>query len=234
MKKILASVIISLIILLYGGNILATKYENIKMNIDLPQSYYDLKNGIDTNDTKITYYEAILKTTKEEMKTQFEQNSIIYNGLSSNLSKQLILAQTENDLTRKVFHLHLATEKQLEDIKTELSKLAQNQSLDVVLQEIYTYNGINYIYSIIKDSSITIYQYYTIINGKGITISLNSSDTGNYEKELQEIVDTITFDELEEKPTDFTNYIIIGIVATLVIIVLILMYMAFFDKKKEE
>lgn len=234
MKRILASVIISLVILLYGGNVLATNYEDIKMNIDLPQSYYDLKNGIDTDDTKITYYETVLKTTKEEMKQQFKQNSIIYNGISSNLSKQLILAQTENDLTRKIFHLHSSTEKQLEEIKTELNQLAQSQSLNVETQEIYINNGINYVYSVIKNSSITIYQYYTVINGKGITISLNSSNTNTNESELREIIDTITFYELEEKPADFTNYIIIGIATILVVIVLILMYMAFFDKKKEE
>lgn len=234
MKKIVISLIISIIILLQCTSVLATNFESIKMNIDLPDEYYDLKEGIDKNDSKIPYYETVLKTTKADMKKQFEQNSILYNGVSSNLSKQLIIAEAQNSLTKKIFHLNEATEEQMEKLKTELNLLATNQNMEITSQEIYTSNNNVFVYSVIKNSSLTIYQYYTIINGKGITISLNSSYSNTKKEELKEIIDTITFNELQEKPTDITNYIIIGISVILVIMMIILMYMAFFDKKKEE
>lgn len=234
MKKIVISLIISMIILLQCTVARATSFESIKMEVELPIEYYDLKAGIDNNDSKIPYYETVLKTTKEDLANQFKQGSILYNGISSNLSKQLIIAETKNNLTNKIFHLNLATEEQIVEVKSELNELAKSQNMKITSQEIYHKDGVTYINSIIKNSSLTIYQYYTIINGKGITISLNSSYTNTQNNELKGIVDSITFNELEEKPADYTNFIIIGITAVLVIIVLILMYLAFFDRKKEE
>lgn len=234
MKKIVASLMISLIILLQCAGVMATDFESIKMNIELPKDYYDLKDGIDSNDSKITFYETMLKTTKEDMAEQFEQNSVLYNGVSSNLSKQIILAESQNRLTKKIFHLNTATEKQMEEVKAGLNELAKNQNMEVTSQEIYENSGITFVYSVINNSPLTIHQYYTIVNGKGITISLNSSYSNVQGKELKDVVDTITFQQLEEKPADFTNYIIIGVSAILVIMVIILMYMAFSGKKKEE
>lgn len=234
MKKIVAGCIISIIILLQCVTVMAAKLENIKMNIELPKEYYDLKAGIDTNDSKIAYYETVLKTTKEELANQYKQNSILYNGISSNLSKQLIIAEAQNRLTKKIFHLHLATEEQLEEVKTELNTLAQSQNMKVEEQKIYQNNGITYIQSTIKNASLTIYQYYTIVNGKGITLSLNTTYTNTQKEELKKVVDTIHFEELEEKAPDYANYIIIGLVVILVVIVIALAVIAFSGKKKEE
>lgn len=234
MKKVVASLILSVVILMQGVTVMAASFESIKMNMELPKEYYDLKAGIDSNDSKIAYYETVLKTTKDELSKQYEQNSILYNGVSSNLSKQLFVSETQNGLTKKIFHLHLATEEQIEEVKTELNQLAQNQNMKVTSQEVYKNGDIIFIHSIIKNNSLTIYQYYTIVNGKGITISLNSSYTNTQNEELKEVVDTITFSKLEEKAPDFTNYIIIGIAAVLVIMVIILMIMAFSGKKEEE
>lgn len=234
MKKIVASLMISLIFLLQCVGVMATDFESIKMNIELPKDYYDLKAGIDNNDSKITFYETyIMKMKKEDLKEYIEQNSILYYGVSSNGSKQLILAEAQNSLTKKIFHLNTATEKQMLEVKEGLNELATNQNMEVTSQEVYQNNGITFVYSIIKNNSLTIYQYYTIVNGKGITISLNSSYSNVQEKELRDVIDTITFEQIEEKPTDLTNYIVIGVSAILVVMVLILMYMAFSGKKEE-
>ena len=66
MKKITIILIVALLLL--TSTVLAVNLNNMK--IEIPEEYYDLKTAIDNNDTKVAYYEALLKTTKEELKQQ--------------------------------------------------------------------------------------------------------------------------------------------------------------------
>ena len=234
MKKILTGILVIIILLLQCVNVEAVKLESIKMNIELPEEYYDLKAGVDSNDSKITYYETVLKTTKEELIQLYEQNSILYNGINTNLSKELIVSESQNWLTKKIFHLNTATDEQLEEVERELAELATEQNMQVLSQEVYKKDDIVFIFSYIQSNDLKIYQYYTMVNGKGITISLNCSYSNTQVDELRKIVDTISFDEIEEKTPDISSYIIIGISAILIIIVIVLMIMAFSKKESKK
>lgn len=234
MKKIVISLSLIIAILASCTSVFAEKFEGIGMKINLPEEYYDLKAGIDTNDTKIEFYTALMKITKEDLATEYRQNSVLYNGINSNMANEIYVSTSENQLTKSIFHLSRATEEQTKQVKDELEKAAVAQGMKTNKQEVYSKNEITYIYTAMTKSSLTVYQYYTIVNGTGITISLHSSDNSAKKDELKKIVDSITFDELQEKPASFTKYILIGVTSMLVIMVLVLMYMAFFSKKNKD
>ena len=203
------------------------------MKIEVPEEYYDLKAGIDKNDTKITYYETVLKTTKDELKSQYMQNGIVYNGISSNLSKELIIAVIENARTKSNYHLASLDNAEIEDIKQEIVNAANGAQKQE--QEVYEKNGIKYIYTIFKSGTTTIYQYYTIVNGMAITITLNSKYSNVKQEELKEIVDTIQFDEILEKPSGIVSnpILFVGIILVILIIVLVTIAIVRKTKKKE-
>lgn len=234
MKKIGISIFLILVILLNGTIVNAAKFQSLGMSVDLPEDYYDLKAGIDTNDSKIEFYTAMMQTTKEDLAREYKQNSTLYNGISSNLSKEIYISETNNKLTKSIFHLNLATEEQLEEVEDEISELAKTQGMYVTTQEIYKLGDVIFIHSIIENTTLTIYQYYTIVNGIGITFSLNSSDLDAKNAELKEIIDSITFDNIDEKPTEIKAYIVIGVTAVLVIMVIVLMFMAFSNKREDD
>ena len=233
MKKIRVAFILTIILLTKTITILAVEFPEMGMKIEVPEEYYDLKAGVDKNDTKLTYYETVLKTTKDELKSQYTQNGIVYNGISSNLSKELIIAVIENARTKSNYHLASLDNAEIEDIKQEIVNAANGAQKQE--QEVYEKNGIKYIYTIFKSGTTTIYQYYTIVNGMAITITLNSKYSNVKQEELKEIVDTIQFDEILEKPSGIVSnpILFVGIILVILIIVLVTIAIVRKTKKKE-
>ena len=227
MKKITITFIV--VLLLLAPNLLAVNIDNMK--IEIPQEYYDLKTAIDNDDTKIAYYEALLNTTKEELKQQIKTNNIPYLGKNTNLSKTLMINELQTGATKRIFHLHLASEEQVSKLKTELTEEATSGAMQIENISVYDVNGIRWIESNLKSGTDKVTQYYTIINGKGITISLQNAYTNTKQDELKEIIDTAEFTNLEEKPADMAFYVMVAVTVLLVIIVIVLAVMAFSKKK---
>ena len=232
MKKIIVAFILTIILLTNTITILAVEFPEMGMKIEVPEEYYDLKAGVDKNDTKLTYYETVLKTTKDELKSQYTQNGIVYNGISSNLSKELIIAVIENARTKSNYHLASLDNAEIEDIKQEIVNAANGAQKQE--QEVYEKNGIKYIYTIFKSGTTTIYQYYTIVNGMAITITLNSKYSNVKQEELKEIVDTIQFDEILEKPSGIVSNPILFVGIILVILIIVLVTVAIVRKTKKK
>ena len=232
MKKIIVAFILTIILLTNTITILAVEFPEMGMKIEVPEEYYDLKAGVDKNDTKLTYYETVLKTTKDELKSQYTQNGIVYNGISSNLSKELIIAVIENAKTKMNQHLTSLNDAEIEYVKQEIVNAANGAQKQE--QEVYEKNGIKYIYTIFKSGTTTIYQYYTIVNGRAITITLNSKYSNVKQEELKEIVDTIQFDEILEKPSGIVSNPILFVGIILVILIIVLVTIAIVRKTKNK
>ena len=193
MKKILPILILMLIFMGLFSKIYAKNFENLKLSVDIPEEYYDLKEAIEKEDSKVAYYEAILKTTKQQFKNEFSQNNICYYGLNKNLSKELTISEKEDNYTKSIFHLQLISEKQIEELIEQTKAEAKEQQITVKSIETYNEGSLKWIKSVLSKDSNTIYQYYTIVNGKGITFSLNCSYSNVKNDELKEVT------ELKEK-----------------------------------
>ena len=233
MKKALVTFI--LIAILISSNIvtMASEFTDLGIKIKVPSEYYDLKSGIDNNDTKITYYETVLKTTRNDLKKQYAQNGIIYNGISANLSKGLIISVIENSRTKRDHHLTLLNDEEIEQLKQELVDAASGMQKQE--QNVYENNSIKYVYTAFKNGTSTVYQYYTIVNGKSITITLNSKYSNIKQDELKKIVDTIEFNTILEKPLSLTSnpVLVVGTIVIMVIIVIIAIIVINKKNKKE-
>ncbi len=232
MKKLISFLIVVLVVLTSLCRVSAAQFESINLNMELPKGYYDLTKGIEEDDKKMDYYIALMSTTKEQLKSEYISNSILYNGISTDFANEIYLSYVENQVTKNIFHLSLADEEQLENVKDEIAKTAEAQNMQVTSQDTYVLGDILYINTLIKKGSTAIYQYYTIVNGKGITLSLNSSDSSAKNDDLKKIVDSISFDNIEEKPTSLDLYILIGVTALLIIMVVVLVFMACFGGKR--
>ena len=243
MKKTVVTMIILLLITGVSNTVLGAIFENIKMGIDLPEDkYFDLKAGVESDDAKIPYYELILQTTKDKLKRDYNSNGIIYNGISDNLSKELIISSMRNLKTQRDHNLNDLKEEDINLIKNEISTLAENNGLEVVSHKEYNNGQIKFIYSIFESDKLLVEQYYTVVNGNAITIALNTSisndgmtqDNNNEINELKKIVDTIEFTEIEERKFYIDEVTVI--IATIIIltIVVIAILVSFLLKRKNE
>lgn len=234
MKKVIVSLCLFILIIASSQSVFAARFESLGMKIDLPEGYYNLKSGVDTGDAKIEFYATMMRTTKEALASEYKQNGVLYNGINSNLANEIYISEAENKTTKSIFHLSTASEKQLDSLKEEIKSSITAKEMKVTTQEIYSVGEVSFLYTVSTKSSATCYQYYTIVNGTAITIQLNSSDSSAKSDIIKKMVDSISFDELQEKPADFMLYILIAVTAALVIMVLVLMYMAFFSKRGEK
>lgn len=233
MKKIISGILLLVIILFNAVSVNAMEFEELGMKIEIPNQYYDLKSGIDNNDSKITFYETVLKTTKDDLKNQYEQSGVIYSGITNNLSTEIIISVVENNRTKSDFNLSLLKEENIKKLQQEL--IEANKGMQKQSQEIYEKNGIKYVYTVFKNVGTTLYQYYTIVNGKAITITLNSKFSNVKNDELKTIVDTIEFSQIEEKPFSILNnpYILIGAAIGLIIVIIIWIIVLSITNRKE-
>lgn len=235
MKKIIISLSLFVLLITSCQTVFAARFESLGMKMDLPDGYYNLKAGIDTGDAKVDFFTTMMKTTKEALLSEYKQNGVLYNGIiNTDLSSEIFICETENKTTKSIFHLNTASEKELEDIKTEIKNSITAQGMKNTSLEMYEVGGISFIYTVSTKAKATSYQYYTIVNGTAITVLLNSSDSNAKADTIKKMIDSISFDEIEEKPANFMLYILIAVTAALVIMVLVLMYMAFFSKRGEE
>ena len=232
MKRIVKILIIMVLMLGICNSIYAKSINELKLSIDIPKEYYDLKEGIETNDSKMTVYEATQSITREDLQKYINYNKIYYYGVTTNYSKKIIVSKVENSLAKKIFHLHEATEEQIEETTNKLREEAEEQGIKVEKIEIYEKNNIKWIKSIFKSSSHTIFQYYTIVNGYGINISLDNVFASASVDELKDIIDTASITEFQEKGPDITTYALIGTTAALVIMVAVLVVKVFSKKEK--
>lgn len=233
MRKIMSGIIVAIIILLTTVTVNAVNFEELGMKIDIPSQYYDLKSGIDNNDPTVTFYEATFRKTKDELKQQYEQGGVIYDGVTYNNSTEIIISVIENNRTKSDFNLSLLKESDIIQLQQEL--IDANSGMQKQSQEVYENNGIKYIYTSFKSGAKTLMQYYTIVNGKAITINLSGEYSNVKNDELKTIIDTIEFSQIQEKPFSIINnpYVLIGAgIGGIVVLIISIIAISITNKKE--
>lgn len=194
-------------------NCLAQSYALLEkdITIDVPDDWYvftrdNIKNNAELESLQIQY---------EYMKNMFESNYaymdafVIYDDGSS---LEMFVRIKENNA---IMNLSNYADEEVMELSGELAKNGGYSNYDVYVED-YKFAVSKY-----AQQDVNLIEYYTIVNGYGYTITFQKSNdyTGEEEKLIESIIDTIEFDvdEMLEEPVvdDFfdriINWCVIGV-----------------------
>ncbi|WP_343208460.1 hypothetical protein [Anaerolentibacter hominis] len=207
MKKLKWITLCLLCTLLIGSTVSAAAetytLDELNMQITMPEGWVNL----DRNSENPNFDGEIFNA--EELVPYYEQNNIYLNSIRSDYLSELVVTKVEYDGSESIFDFNSFSDKELDKIANEM------YTEDTVLQ-----SGIHYtdhsiyqqeqakfmvmdFYQEAQGSKVYSRQYYTIINGKAINVTLHSYNGELSEEDLQAqkaAVDSIHFNEILKKP----------------------------------
>ena len=212
------------------------------MNIGIPSDMYVITRDTDKDDPVL----AVNRTTKEEVTKRFEENDIYLRANTRDFACVVNVTVSETADTKTIGDLSDLSEENLQNI---VNKLLESDIYKSCSKQ--TYNGVLFLaFSIGYDNNGTKtqgVQEYTIVDGKNIKITYQSSAEGNDPNKplFSRIMKTVSFERAAvsevsaaEKSLNFSQidirYIYLTVAAVLALIVLIVMIAAGVSYRKSK
>ena len=167
----------------------------------------NLENNTQLDDFNLTY---------DYMKRVFFNNDIYIDGIYQDKTLELFL-RIKN--VKDIDNIANYNDEKLENIANTLGEKA-NADKSYVFKNKY-----NYIVTEYKDGNYNILSYYTIINSKGYTYTIQTTNsiTDKEKKIMKEIIETITYDVTIKKEKELNVRVLAEIFIIIVIVLIILL-----------
>lgn len=187
MKKIIKTLIILLLVIVVSP-VMAKEFTisdtDIKVNLDDSSWYVFTRDNIKDNKQLKEF-----GISEEYMNTTFKNGNIYLDAIKFNSNKEIIELFVMKKPVEKVKNMSKYSDSELKDVAKEIAKKENTNDY-----KIYTTNY-KYVYTKYTDSGKQIMDYYTVINGYGYTIKLQSDKTftSSEQNEMENIVKGISF-----------------------------------------
>ncbi len=178
-----------------------------EMTLDIPEEFVVFERIVDEFDPNL----ELINSTKAQLEEVFEQGNIYLNAVMVPPDNEIVVTLTENAGSQDIFNFKYFSEKEMDTLGSKLVNDAQENSngVDYTGYETYkTDQGSFIVLDLIQNSSAgQVYgkQYYTIVNGQAIYITLHSY-SGEISEDTSEmfkgIIDSVKFEEILEKPSE--------------------------------
>lgn len=211
-KKILIVVLTILMLFNTCINVLAKdKSYEIKeagITLSIPEEWVVFERIVDEFDENL----ELINSSKEKLEEIFKERDIYLNAIMIPQNYEIVVNLNEFKASQEIFDFNTLSEKELSILCERILEENTQQQTAVLNSgyEIYNHSQAKFIVlDIVKNvDGQEIYgkQYYTIINGQALYITLYSY-IGQIEedklKEINSIVDTIKFEEIKENPNSW-------------------------------
>ena len=181
-----------------------------KLHIDLNEDWTvftreNLENNEYLDDFNVTY---------DYLNKLFYDNDIFIDAIYQDRSLELFLRVKS---VQDIDNISNYNDEKLNNLASALAKKVKASKYDIFK------NDYNYIVTEYKDTGYNILSYYTIVNGKGYTFSVQTKNdiTDTNRKQLDDIISSVKFDVKVTKKEKI-NYKIIAEVVLLVVVILII------------
>ena len=204
MKKILKTLIILLLVMVVSP-VMAKEFTisstDIKVNLDDSKWYVFTRDNIKNNKQLKEF-----GISEEYMNSTFTKGNMYLDAIKFTSNTELIELFVMKKQVEKVKNLSKYSDSDVKDVAKEIAK-KENTSDYKIFKTDY-----KYVYTKYTDSGKQIMDYYTVVNGYGYTIKLQSDKafTSDQQKEMENIVKGISFnvDSSLSEPSKGMNPII--------------------------
>ena len=171
---------------------------DIHLTITLPQDYIQ-KNLQD-----------------ESMKQYYSKKHIYLHAVNENQDESVLVVQLENDFTKRITNLAKLNELNFNTILEQYNKQKEQVGQVTIKQETYQKGEWLFIDTIYEQMSeerkVQVEEYYTIIDGKAIVISVNFLEKQVDTTKARQIIDSVEISKQEEKQ-GMNQYYVWGMLA---------------------
>lgn len=178
-----------------------------KMTLDIPEEFLVFERVVDEFDPNL----ELINSSKEDLEEVFKKGNIYLNAVMVPSDHEIVVTLTEYAGSQDIFNFKYFTDKEMDTLGSKLVSDAKSNSNGIEYTGYETYKndqGSFIVLDLIQNSSAgQVYgkQYYTIVNGQAIYITLHS-----YVGEISEdasamfkgVVDSVKFEEILEKPSE--------------------------------
>ncbi len=216
-KKLLVIIIAILVILCICVKVKAEQLTNVLLDISLPEEFVDIRKQTEIQDLQTKQY--------------YERNNIYLHATNKTNDESVTIVQIENELTKKIENLSNLNTEDFEAFLGQYNQIKNQENQTTLKQETYKVGEILFLDTafehVIEEKSIQTEEYYSIINGKALIISINF-----LEKEIDFIKVRNIIDSINIYSEDTTNNIIYLWVILIITIILIVIYIIKQKKNK--
>lgn len=234
------SIIISSCVTAYAAE---TKYSFSDLNlvVSIPDELITFTRNITSANRNL----SLLDTDADTLRIKFEQQGIYLESFPKDISYEIII--TGHDLSNGIKNFNEMNDSELNDNLVKYTQQCKSVATDTI-NSVSLYNNGNTNFYVIDFSSnsegiiVHALKYYTVMNGKEISFSLQAKEhelNETQNNQLKNIVDTSQFQEvnasISESPifTELTGYIG-GIIITVGVLGLIVFFMSKATKKPQK
>lgn len=187
MKRIFKVLIIILLVIVVSP-VMAKEFTisdtDIKVNLDDSKWYVFTRDNIKDNKQLKEF-----GISEDYMNTTFTNGNIYLDAIKFKSNNEIIELFVMKKPVEKIKNMSKYSDKELQDVAKEIAK-NENTSDYKIYKTDYKYVNTKY-----SDSGKEIIDYYTVINGYGYTIKLQSdkSFTTDEQKEMEDIIKSVSF-----------------------------------------
>lgn len=199
------------------SNVQAAYFNEIGLTIEIPEEYINLTDHINANQEIWEKYNVDITQIKE----YYKKNGVVLDAINEDNSKSLLILTLTNTITKNLKNLNMLSEEKLQQFLNQYVQEKQKQKEEVQEKEIYQKDNVVYLHCLIKQTKqegniVQVDEYYTIVNGAAISISLNYLTGEIQQEELKNIINTVEIPTFEVKNE---NISIISIILLVLLIV---------------
>lgn len=177
----------------------------LDVTLTLPEEMVGFTRELDEDDENL----AALGLTADALLSEFETKHIYFNGISYEPLHEIVVTMTEDEGLNQIFDFNQYSDKEMNEMAEMLvdSDETKQSGINYSFVEVYQQNQAKFVVFDINQlmSGMTVYgrQYYTVINGQAINVTVQSYEgevTEEMKTELKGIVDSLAFGEVKENP----------------------------------
>ena len=174
------------------------------ITMDIPEEFLVFERIVDEFDPNL----ELINSSKKQLEQVFQQGNIYLNAVMVPPQCEIVVTLTEDAESQEIFNFNSFKDKELDTLGKNLISGAQgtNGGIEYTGYEVYKTDQASFIVlDLIQDSSAgKVYgkQFYTIVNGQVIYITLHSYEgeiTSEQGSMIKGVIDSIKFQEIKEK-----------------------------------
>ena len=179
--------------------------DEVPLQITLPEKLIVFSRNIDAMDPNL----GTAGLDKNALEQKYIDSNIYLNAISPNKTFEITLSMQETQYTNKIYNLNSVSESKVQAIRDAMLNTSEYYASCEVYDQKYAKFLKSVFYTAENHLLKASLDYYTIINGKAVNITLHSYSEEITQEQadfFESVIDNVKFTDIKPKPSFFKRF----------------------------